>query len=83
MDFDNMDIRELTVINYGEAGEVSTVTFSPMQVDYVIASDQSVEVLGKVLKHTNVIFSSGNQLDLFISDIDLMNIKQAVGSYIL
>lgn len=80
--------RVLTVINYGadEEGPPGTnktrITISPGMVLFIIASDEPEYVIDNIdLYRVNVILTESNNLELFISRLDLDLIQRAVGGY--
>lgn len=85
-----MDGQEfvLTVTNYAveEDGSFTKarVTISPGMVQFIIAGTEFSHIVeGRELKKVNVVLSTENQLELFISEVDLICIERAVGTYFL
>ena len=79
----------LTVANYslddnGVTYIKTRVTIAPNLVLFVIASDNFYSIgLSLELKKVNVVIDGGNNLELYISEVDLISIERAVGTYIL
>lgn len=82
---DVMQERTLTVTNYGEEkGKTikTRITISPGMVTTIIASEKPVQNAGDGEQHkVNVLLMDGNQLELFISALDLTTVERAIGSY--
>ena len=83
MDFDlQEDVRVLTLTNYDEE-VINQVTLSPMLIECVIVSQNDTKLGENTAKQVDVIFESGRQLTLFLSDLDILILQRAVGTYIL
>ena len=82
---DGLIERTLTLANYGEdEGKIikTRVTLSPQMIQAVIASDQPMqEVDGLGQYKVNVLFVDSNQIELFITLLDLTTLERAVGTY--
>jgi hypothetical protein len=87
---DEIHEHTLTVINYviPEEYEVienheivrNRVTISPGMVLFVIAGDETFETVdGIELRKVNVVLAGGNNLELFISLLDLNLLERCVG----
>lgn len=79
--------RTLTVINYGEklGKSIKTrVTIPPGMVTGLIASEKPVQKAGGEEQHrVNVMLVDGNQLELYISGMDLTTLERAIGFYLV
>jgi hypothetical protein len=80
--------RTLTLTNYGEDefGKPlkNRVTLAPGMIQTVIASFDSVKKIdGHELYKVNVLYSDGNQLELFLNFLELTTIERIVGMYLL
>ena len=77
--------RTLTVINYTEAKgkEFKTrVTLSPTSIISVIGSEDPVQFQDGGKQHkVNVIFIDNNQMELYLTILDLTVLERAVGMY--
>jgi hypothetical protein len=79
----------LTVTNYSETEEDGTyiktrVTINPQMVEFIIAGTAAYVVKeGRELIKTNVVLSSGSNIELFISEIDLLTLERSVATYFL
>lgn len=80
-----MQERTLTVISYGEErGKKirNRVTIPPGMVTGVIASEGPVQKRdGGEQYKVNILLMDGNQLEVYISLLDLTTLERAVGSY--
>lgn len=82
--------RTLTLTNYNpdsdgeDEPQKTRVTVAVDTVQFVIASyDTYCMVDGVQVMKTNVIFTSGSNLEIFISGSDLATLERAVGAYFL
>lgn len=79
--------RTLTITNYGEEnGKLvkTRVTIPPHAVEFLIAGEESYATMeDRDIRKVNVMFSSGNNLELFISLLDLTTLERAIGTYFL
>lgn len=79
--------RTLTVINYDEEkGKTlkTRVTIARDMVQFVVASEDTYQVVdGVELRKVNVILSGGNNLELFLTLLDLNTLERAVGMYFI
>jgi hypothetical protein len=79
--------RTLTVVHYAEVGGKQVkkrVTLAVQMIQFIIAGDETYEMIeDREIRQVNVIFMDGNNLELFISVLDLSTIERAVGSYFL
>ena len=81
--------RTLTLINYNpEANEYeplkTRVTIAVDTVQFVIAGyDTYCTIDGIQVMKTNVLFTSGNNLEIYISGSELATLERAVGAYFL
>lgn len=79
--------RVLTVLNYGEEGGklVKTrVTISPSSVEFLIAGEEAYATMeDREIRKVNVMFISGNNLELYVSLLDLATLERALGTYFL
>jgi len=85
-DGNELEERTLTVINYtsDEDGTPmrARVTIAPNMVQFLIASDETYTVLeGRELRRVNVILSTGNNLELYLTLLELTILERAVGTY--
>lgn len=81
---DEMDVRVLTLISYGDNDEeIVRVTIAPQNVAFLIANTVDVVKFGLRLKKTNVMLMDGGSVELFITDMDLTTLERAVGTYML
>lgn len=82
-----MQERTLTVINYGEAIDKmpkTRITIPPSMVTSIIASEKPTQKSGGDEQHkVNVLLVDGNQLEIFITSLDLTTLERAIGSYFL
>lgn len=86
-------MKQLTVTNYGSFDKEeekeptvkkTRVTIAPHHVHFVIASDDTYCIVdGIELRKVNVILTEGNNLELIISLLDLSEIENAIGSYMV
>lgn len=80
MNYDKPEVRVLTLINFFDVpGTTSRVTVSPTVVAAIEAVDD--EKAGRPVKRTRIFFLDGGQTEIWISDLDLFTLEQAVGSY--
>lgn len=81
--------RTLTVTNYGtddKNEEIirTRVTIAPHLVQAIVASEDTVQSVDGVSQHrVNVLFMDSNQIELFITALDLVSLERCVGSYFL
>lgn len=84
---DNLEHRVLTVINYtlNDDGTLlkTRVTIQPSAVEFVLASYSTSLVDSHEAHKVNVCYVSGNQIELYLSQLDMITIEQAVGSYFI
>lgn len=88
------DVQEkiLTLTNYGTDSEKprkgnvikTRVTVAPHMVQFVVASyDKFTELEGIEIRRVNVLMTGGEQIELFLSLLDLTTLERAVGTYLL
>lgn len=80
--------RTLTLINYGtdEEDEVlkTRVTLSPGQVQGLVASyEPTLKIDGLELHKVNVLMGGGDNIELFLTVLDLTTLERAIGAYFL
>lgn len=76
----NADIRVLTFTHFGETeAENARMTLSPMNVKLLAAFDDTRQ--GRPVKRVSVLFLEGDSVEVFVSEMDLLQIEQAVGMY--
>jgi hypothetical protein len=81
--------RTLTVVNFGlddDTGKLlkTRVTLSPGMIQVIIASEESVQKIGGTEQHkVNVLFVDSNQMELFLTILDLTTLERAVGAFFL
>jgi hypothetical protein len=76
----NTDIRVLTFTHFGESeAENARMTLSPMNVKLLAAFDDMRQ--GRPVKRVSVLFVEGDSVEIFVSEMDLLTIEQAVGMY--
>ena len=80
---EGFDSRVLTVISYGDEGEISRVTVNPHNVNTVIAGESDIAIDGRYLRKTNVLYMDGDRIEINISLLDLTALEQAVGTYLV
>jgi len=90
---ENVNIRVLTLVNYGheeedgkESEEITKtrITIAPGGVQVVVASyDTALTVDGIELRKVNVLMIDQTNLELHISLLDLETLEVAVGTYLL
>lgn len=86
---DTSEVQEriLTVMNYDEEkGKFikTRVTISPSSVEFLIAGDEAHDIRdSREIRKVNVMMVSGNNLELYISVLDLAMLERAIGSYFL
>ena len=77
--------RVLTVINHedGKGNKLRTrVTIAPSCVTFFLASEEPFsEVNGQDVHKVNIFFHDGNQLELYVTPLDLTLLESAIGSY--
>lgn len=73
-------MRVLTLTNIGETAEEDCrVTPSPMEVEMVLAKNEIRQ--GQAVKSTVIFFKSGQTVELYLSEYDLLTLESAVGMY--
>lgn len=80
--------RTLTVINYGTDDEEellkTRVTLAPSMIVGLIASyDTALTIDGLELRKVNVILTGGDNIELFITVLELTTLERAIGAYFL
>lgn len=78
----------LTVTNYAVEEDGSFLkartTIAPHMIQFIIASENvHFTIEGRDLRKVNVILTEGNNLEMFISEIDLICMERAIGTYFL
>lgn len=85
-----LEEKVLTVINYGveedglESPRVTKtrVTIAPGMVQVVVGSYDTYKIVEEIeLRKVNVLFLNDNDLELFISLLDLTILERAIGTY--
>jgi len=79
--------RVLTVTNYDEEkGKFikTRVTIAPSSVEFLIAGEEAYDTRdGREIRKVNIMLVSGNNLEVYISVLDLITLERAIGSYFL
>lgn len=79
--------RVLTVTNYVEhkGGHIKKrVTIAPHAISFIVASEEAYDDVGDVeLRQVNVVLGDGNNLELYISMLDLITLERVTGNYFL
>lgn len=79
--------RILTLTNYDEENGKTIkrrVTISPHSVEFTMADDKVYDVIdGRDIQKVIVVMVSGNNLELYISSLDLAILERVVGNYFL
>jgi hypothetical protein len=82
-----MQERTLTVIHHVTEGRKTVrkrITLAPNLIHFVIAGEEAHSTYeGRELRKANVVMTEGNNLELYISLLDLNAIERCVGSYFL
>lgn len=74
------DMRVLTVTSFGNTPEEDMrVTLSPMTIKMVVARDGTIQ--DRVVKIVVIMFLDSDPVELKLSDYDLLQLEQVVGSY--
>lgn len=78
----------LTVSNYGLQDDgtflKARVTVAPHMIQVIIAGEETQATIeGRELKKVNVLLLDGNNIELLISEVDLISMERAIGTYIL
>lgn len=77
-----MEMYKLTVHNYAEKPEDERrITLSPQLITVVAAMIDDVQVNGRSLRQTSVLFVDGGSVDLLLNHADLETLETAIGSY--
>jgi hypothetical protein len=78
------DIEEDAVIDENTLFKKTRITLAPHHVLFIISSDTTYCVAeGRELRRVNVIFTESSNMELYISEVDLMSIEKAVGSFFI
>ena len=89
---EDVQICVLTITNYSTEDEEaedavytkSRVTVAPGMIDFVIAGYSTYAMSeGRELRKVNVILTSGSNLELLVSEVDMLSIERAAGTYVL
>lgn len=73
-------LRVLTVQNFGDTeAENGRVTLAPMAIKMVASFDDTKQ--GRSLKRLHVLFLEGDNVELYVSEMDALTIEQAIGTY--
>lgn len=73
-------LRVLTVVSYGETeNENDRVTLNSLEIQMTAARDDIRQ--GRPVKRTSVMFKDGAYVELFLNDMDLLEVEQAIGTY--
>lgn len=73
-------LRVLTVVNHGETeSENERTTLNPMEIDLTSARDDVRQ--SRPMFKVNVQFKSGNFVELYLVEYDLLQVEKAVGSW--
>jgi len=79
--------RILTITNYDEENGKfikTSITISPSSVEFLVARDEIYDTIdGRDIKKVNIMMVSGNNLEVFISILDLAVLQRCVGNYYL
>jgi hypothetical protein len=60
------------------------VTFSPGHINFIIAGDSTYSIVeGRDLRRTNVIMVDGANVEVLISEIDLLMLESTIGAFFL
>lgn len=74
------DIRVLTVQHFGETEEENTrITLSPLNIK-MTAANPTIRQNREMFK-VSVLFLEGDSVELFVTEMDLLQIERAVGMY--
>lgn len=77
---DTTDIRVLTFTHYGVTeAENARMTLAPLSIKLLAAVDD--ERQGRPVKRVSVMFLEADTVEIFVSELDLLQIEQAVGGY--
>lgn len=77
---DMSDLMILTVTAYGETEDTnSQATLAPHMVKMILAFDDARQ--GRPVKRVEILFVDGDTGVLFVSEMDLLTIQQAIGAY--
>ena len=85
---DGMHEYTLTVTNYTVEDDgtfnKTRVSIAPHKVEFTISSyDTFVKADGRDLKKVNVVLDGGNNLELFVSEVDLLLIERSHATFYL
>lgn len=86
---ENVQERTLTLTNYNVAAgkndpKKARVTIAPSAVLFIIASDETSEIVdGVELRKTNIIVHGEGNVELYLTVLDLMTLERAIGAYFL
>lgn len=73
-------LRVLTVLNFGETeAENDRITLNSMEIQMTAARDDIRQ--GRAVKKTTVMFKDGACVELFLNEMDLLTVEQAIGTY--
>ena len=79
--------RILTITNYDEEHGKFTktdITISPSCVEFLVSRQEIYETVeGREIRKVNIMLVSGNNLEVFISALDLAVLQRCVGNYYL
>lgn len=79
-----MEFQRLTVHHHAEDPKESRrITFSPMQIMAVVATEDDIVVNNRALRAVSVLFTEGNSVDVLVNHADLERLEAAIGSYCL
>jgi hypothetical protein len=77
---DQMQMRILNITALGKTpDEDYTMTFNPLCIKFLAA--QNAVIRGQAAKRVIVVYVEGDSSELFMSELDLYAMQQAVGSY--
>lgn len=79
--------RILTLTNYDEENGKFTktdITISPSSVEFLVSRQEVYDTIdGREIRKVNIMLVSGNNLEVFISTLDLAVLQRCVGNYYL
>lgn len=78
------DLRVLTLTHYGPTeAENRIVTLSLINIAMIAAEVENVSLQNRQVRRLQVLLLDGEAVDLALSDLDLHQLQQAVGVYVL
>lgn len=77
-----MNLRVLTFTSFGETAEENyRTTLAPHEIQVVAAQDAVKQ--GMPVKRAGVMLKDGGEVEVYVSEYDLLKIEEAVGTYCL